>query len=241
MTLEIPTSQELAEIYDEAFSANLLAIAKSDRLQAGTFSVMMLDWASSYRCLFQQDLDFDQSPVVAAIHQELENVSLQSNHLLNLLANLSSECTLRISEALGVDSSLPAHSKIAEGDLRRRKIMQEIQTLSNVTEMTASHFDVRKRRDGQNIRTSKIRRLAVGELGVAWRMLTGERPRRRTTNEHQPKAGLPYGPFHEFVIHSLTPLVGEVTAVKGIDAVIKSVVHGMENRPKDYWSSIFHI
>ncbi len=159
--------------------------------------------------------------------------------LLKKLVNLSIDAGFSVQQQFFSGPDLKELEVILEGDNALNNLMLRIQALSKASINARKDWYHVKQGDKQ--RYNVVRKWCVGELGIAWLILTGERPKRRTHGLDSGEPGIPYGPFHDFVLTALAPLFGPEDTEKGIDAVIKDVVHAMENNPDGFRCVYFHI
>ena len=228
---DTPSGPKIVAMYDEELASKLLKISGAEGvMSAPELSSQLKSWAEFSLRLLQDALNTDTSPTTTTLRKELKDIADTAGGLHEKLISLSIDASMHIEHQF-VDDPI-------EGNEVMASIISSLDALTKASAHAADALLNVKR--GEKQRCNFTRADCVGELGILWRMLTGKRPTRRVHSDDSSDYKKPYGPFHDFVVTALKPIFGDKKENRGIDAVIKGVVSGMEKNPRDYWYLFFH-
>jgi len=240
--IEVPTDRELSERYDDELAETLLEIADAARkITANDFAGQLWNWASMNAEILRDTLDYETNPNIDRVRKELNNLSTQAEGLVVSLSRLTLEARVELERNLEGDTKATNYDLLIKSEEMIRQNLIQTDFVRRAAKGAANDCDGTSIKDGPKNRITAVRKQAVRELGVAWKMLTGERPARKIHGRDHPDTGQNYGPFEPFAVAALSPLFGEALAQSGIDDAIKQVAADMGKRPNDYWSRFFHI
>ena len=237
--IEVPTDEQLIELYDKNLAATLLKYARvEDNVCAGEYSIQISKWAIRTAAILRTELDFEHNPKTRDVRDELKTIPLQVQKFSSLLTSLSEDATNALCRSLSnigepdvseVPQSNLKHNlaRMAQGKVMLGNLIDHLDRLVPASTAAAQEWHGFKKMDGPVLRWNSVRKDAVEDLAGCWQCLTGNQPTRLIRGADHTARGTPYGPFQDFVVAALEPLFGKDAASTGIDDVIKDVIASM--------------